>query len=260
MKIFANANAALKIIGSVKKFNSKKNLILDARKSGDYEKEREILGYYTDIWVKGLIEDLDITLLVKGQENIPEGPCVFISNHQSYCDVFAIISGLNGKPAGFIAKEDLKKVPYFGKWIEIIRGLFIPRGNPRESIKVIKQGAQYIKDGFSMVIFPEGKRSKCGQMNSFKPGSFKLATMASVPIVPIAVDGGYKAFEETGKYTPGQTIKMVICEPVETKGLDRNQLKEIPRQVESIIGETLKNIQSDDITFENKIKEEQNDN
>ena len=249
MKAFANMGAALKVIKSVRKFNNKKKLIFEAREAKDYEKEREILGYYTKIWVNELLDDLDIKVLVKGQENIPDGPCVFISNHQSYADVFAIISGLDGKPAGFIAKEDLKKVPYFGNWIEIIRGLFIPRGNPRESLKVIKKGAQYIKDGFSMVIFPEGKRSRSSEINNFKAGSFKLATMAKVPVVPITLEGGYRTFEETGKYSPGHTVKMVIGTPFETKGLDRSQLKELPEQVEKSIGDTLENILNDNIKF-----------
>lgn len=251
MKFFTNLNAGLKIIGTIKKYNFVKGMIAEAREEGDYEKEREILGKYSKEWIHDLMEKMDTHVIVTGRENIPEGPCVFISNHQSYADIFAMIYALDGKQVGFIAKEDLRKVPVVGKWIELIRGLYIKRGNPKEALKTIKLGIDYLSKGFSLGIFPEGTRSRGVKTNEFKSGSFKLATKAKVPVVPITVDGGYKVYEETGKFTYGQTIRVIIHKPIETKDLTRKEAAELHIQVEKIIVNSLKEIHSKGTKGEN---------
>ena len=80
-------------------------------------------------------------------------------------------------------------------------------------------------------------------MDEFKPGSFKLATKSKVPVVPVTLEGGYHAFEEKGgEYTPGAKITVVFDKPIETKNLDRKQLKAVPEETEKIIRNNLKKI------------------
>ena len=100
----------------------------------------------------------------------------------------------------------LSKIPIFGKWVTRIRGIYIHRGDARASLKTINEGVEYLKQGFSLVIFPEGTRSRSSAMAEFKHGSFKLATKARVPIVPVTLNGGYHTYEETGKVTKGMPI------------------------------------------------------
>ena len=243
MKIWGNLFVGSKVILSVLKMNKYVPSIESAKSSGDFEKEREYIDKATSEWVNGLIKTFNLTFDVKGRENIPEGPCVFIANHQGYCDIPLMLKAVEGKQLGFIARDGFKTVPILSTWINRTRSLFIPTGtDTRESLRIINEGTNLLKDGFSLMIFPEGKRSWSSEMNEFKPGSFKLATKAKVPIVPVAIEGTYKLYEEHEKLTPGQTAYVVIHPAIETKDLSRAELKELPDKVHAIIRDTVADI------------------
>ena len=245
MKIFGNIGPAIRLANTVRIHKSDMKAIQEARAEGDTEKEINLIAYSTKIWVNEFIEAFDLDVNVKGRENIPDGPCVVISNHQAYADIIIIIKALEGKQVGFIAKENLTKVPYVGKWIEATRGIFIKRGNPRESLKSIREGVDYLKQGFSIAIFPEGTRSRSSEMAHFKSGSFKLATKAKVPILPITLNNSYKTFEEKGKFTGGVHMDVIIHPPIETKDLSRKEISELHGQVENIIRDSLEELKKD---------------
>ena len=102
---------------------------------------------------------------VYGEENIPsEGPVCYVSNHQGYCDIPCYFTALRKIQFGFVAKDDLEKVPKYGDWIKRVRSSMIKRGDPRASLKAILEGIEYIEQGFSMLIFPEGTRAMCSAM------------------------------------------------------------------------------------------------
>ena len=143
-----------------------------------------------------LIKLSDSTVNVHGLENIPEGPVLFVSNHQSNMDI-AIICGFIDKPKGFIAKKELKKLPLINKWITLAGSIYLDRENPRKSMEGILEGIKTLKNGHSLVVFPEGTRSRGDKMGEFKSGSFKLATKSKVPIVPLTIDGTYRVMEAT---------------------------------------------------------------
>lgn len=168
------------------------------------------------------------TTLVKGQENIPQGPCVFISNHQAMFDGFLLISYLN-KPTGYIAKKQIKSYPLIGWWLSQLHTVYIDRDNVREGMKAINEGVENLKKGYSMLIFPEGTRSLKSEMGEFKKGSMKLALKAKVPIVPITLDGTYKVLE-VGNQVRGHSLKMTIHKPIYLDTLpeeDKKNLSEI---------------------------------
>ena len=196
MKIFENIGSFTKLAWSVIRLNKYNGRINALREKGDLEGERALIADMEKEWIQGLERTYDMHFDVTGRENIPEGPCVFIANHQAYCDIMAVLKALEGKQVGFIAKDEFIKTPILGAWILKIRGLFIKRGDARESLKTIQEGVELLQQGFSLVIFPEGKRS-CGEgLDEFKPGSFKLATKAKVPVVPITINGTFKMYEE----------------------------------------------------------------
>ena len=151
----------------------------------------------------------------------------------------AVLYAVSGKQTGFIAKNEFSKVPLLGKWIRAIRGLFIKRGDVRESLKIINEGAELINKGFSLVIFPEGTRSQKREMADFKPGSFKLASKAKAPVVPIVIDGTYKVFEQKRKVSKGETVRVTILPAIDTASLDRKSLAALPNQIEEAIKERL---------------------
>lgn len=243
MKILRNLPNGIKLFRSVGIFNYYLKDLEALRASGDAEKERELIAYATNIWVDKVIDIFDLTVNVSGRENIPaEGSCVFISNHQGYADIVVLFKAAQGRQIGFIAKDSLEKVPYFGKWIRAIRGVFIKRGDTREALKSIQAGVQTLKDGYSLVIFPEGTRSRKAEMGTFKPGSFKLATKARVPIVPVSINGTRHMFEDKGVITGGATVDILIHPYIETASLDRHQTANIVHQVEDTIRKGLEQL------------------
>ncbi len=208
------------------------------RKEGNLELERQEIRRAEDAWGDALIKKAGIDLEVSGALELPVGPVVFVSNHQSYWDIPVFFAAIKMKQFGFVAKEDLGKIPGFGKWIADIRSVFIIRDDARASLRAIEEGVKLLGQGFSLVIFPEGTRSKGPEMGEFKKGSLRLATKAQVPIIPITLGGTYRAFEEKGYVTPAK-VKFEIHPPVYTSGLTRKEASSLPEKVESIIRKSL---------------------
>lgn len=238
--LFKKLGDTVRIIKSFSKFSGVAKDINEARGKCDFELEKSLIADATYEWAAGLIKDFNVTVNISGQENIPprEQACVFIANHQGYGDIVLIFFALKGHQVGFIAKDSLRNIPFLGKWITTIRGFFIKRGNARDALKMITEAGQYLKDGFSLAIFPEGTRSQGPKMGVFKPGSFKLATKNKVPVVPITIKGAYKLYEQQGEIK-GDTVSIVIHKPIETVGLARKEAIELPARVEKIIKDEL---------------------
>ncbi len=177
---------------------------------------------------------------VIGLENIPDGPCVFISNHQAIFDGFLIYANIN-KQAGFIVKKEARSIPVLRNWFDNIHSVFIDRSNIREGVKAINQGIDNLKNGYSMIIFPEGTRSLKSEMGPFKRGSMKLALKANVPIVPITVDGTYNVLE-VGNNVTGNSTTMVVHKPIYTDNLNTEEKKNLSDKVHNIIETSLNEI------------------
>ena len=155
-----------------------------------------------------------VTYETRGLENLPEGPALYVGNHQSIFDIFVILVGM-GPAKGFIAKKELSKIPIAHLWLEALGCIYIDRGDLRASLATMKQAEEKLKNGQSMIVFPEGTRSRGPEMGEFKHGAIRCALKAGVPIVPFALDNCYKAYEETGRITPTH-IKISILPPVAT--------------------------------------------
>ncbi len=150
---------------------------------------------------------------VTGRENIPsEGPVCFIGNHQSYFDIPAL-TGFVGRPMGFIAKQELAKVPILKQWMLQLPSFFLDRDNARQAVTVFKQASQVMKEGHAMVIFPEGLRAERGKVGDFHLGSMKLAQMANATIVPFALDGTWRIMEIDGNIHAAK-VGLTILPPV----------------------------------------------
>ncbi|MDR1363638.1 MAG: 1-acyl-sn-glycerol-3-phosphate acyltransferase [Spirochaetaceae bacterium] len=144
-------------------------------------------------------------LFVSGKENIPPlgktGVC-FVCNHSGILDILLILITVD-RPVGFISKKEIMFVPFINLWLILLGGIFMDRNNPRKSLDAINRGVKKIIDGHSMVIFPEGTRSRGQGLLPFRTGSFRLATAAGADIVPVAISGSYDALEKTGWVYPG---------------------------------------------------------
>lgn len=199
-------------------------------------KLREKYDYYlykmVNGWARYTLKIIGVKVNIKGLENLPKENCLFVSNHQGNADFLVLMSRLN-KHMGFLAKKEILKLHIVGTWMKAMHCVFIDRENIRESLKAINEGIDNLEKGYSMVIFPEGTRSKSHVLGEFKKGSMKMATKASVPIVPIVLDNTFKVFEEgNGKLRPAE-VTMSILEPIDIVKLTKEEkakLAEIVRE------------------------------
>jgi 1-acyl-sn-glycerol-3-phosphate acyltransferase len=181
-----------------------------------------------------LISATGSKVIVEGEDKIPQGPVLFVSNHQSYTDI-PLLMGFINKPKSYIAKIELSKLPLISKWMKIGKCVLIDRSDPRQSLRAINEGVEILKKGHSLVIFPEGTRSKSSEMSDFKKGSLRLATKAKVPIVPVTIDGSYKIFEgNDGRIKPAN-IRMIMADPIYTDNLTKEDENALSDRVYEII-------------------------
>lgn len=240
MKILPNIIPLIKIKNSLKFPDKYKADIEKYRREGNTEKEKEFILKASSVWGKNIIDIFSIDLTVNGRENLPEkGPVVYVSNHQGYGDIPVCCAALDKIQFGFIAKDNLFKIPVFGKWMLRIRSLSMDREDIRAAMRAIEEGVSYIKQGFSLLIFPEGTRSRGGRVKEFKKGSLKLATKPGVPVVPITIDGSYRIYEEKGKVVNNAKVAITIHPAIPTAGMSKTEQNQLAERVQHIIESAL---------------------
>ncbi|MBU5483852.1 1-acyl-sn-glycerol-3-phosphate acyltransferase [Clostridium sp. MSJ-11] len=218
----------------------KKREVEKVRKEKGEAAAEEIINNYLMEWADFIVNKSGVKINVKGMENLPKEGALYVANHQSLFDVPVLLSATR-VPMGFIAKKELESKMIISDWMKAIHCIFMDRENVRESLKSINQGAEILKNGYSLAIFPEGTRTKTGELLEFKKGSMKLGTKAGVPIVPITIDGTYKIREgNKNKRIKGAEVSVVIHNPINTKELDKESLNNLSEIVKEIIAKGMK--------------------
>jgi len=164
-------------------------------------------------WSQTIMKITGSKIIVEGQENIPDGPVVIVCNHVGDFDI-PVLLGFVNKPFGFISKIEVSKVPILSSWMKVMNCVFLDRKDRRQSVRAIKEAAASVKEGHSLVLFPEGTRSKGGAVGEFKPGGFRIAIDANVPIVPISISGTADVFEKNNRLVRPATIRIHIGKPI----------------------------------------------
>lgn len=204
-------------------------------KQGKVKEKDDYVFKQVKKWARGNVKRSGAKLNIHGLENIPEdGPVVFVSNHQGAFDIALFLSHIP-KPTGFIAKIEMKTKPLLSNWMKHIYCVFMDRQSLKGSASAILEGVNLLKQGKSLVIFPEGTRSKSDQIGEFKPASMKLAIKAKAPIIPVTIDGSYKVFEKNNKRITPDTVNVFIHPVIETKNLTKEEQNELCSKVYDII-------------------------
>ncbi len=189
-------------------------------------------------WASGIMERTKSTVSITGLENLPEGPALFVSNHEGNFDIPVLLSTIP-KPFGFISKKEVKKLPIISMYMEQMNCIFLDRTDRRSALKSITDTVGKLKDGHSILIFPEGTRSKGQGLGEFKSGFMRIAKDAGVPILPIAIHGTSDIMEKNNNKVLPADVKVQILNPISAELIGTLDSKEAITLVRSQIAEAV---------------------
>ncbi|MBW4054650.1 MAG: 1-acyl-sn-glycerol-3-phosphate acyltransferase [Proteobacteria bacterium] len=165
-----------------------------------FDASGRLYAWHARLWARLALAMNGITITLTGAEHLPDGPVIFMSNHQSNFDILSLLAAIPNQ-IHWIAKKELFEIPIFGPSMR--RGGYIPldRGDGRKALQSMDEAAATIRHGKSVVLFPEGTRTPDGNLLPFKRGGFILARKAAVPVIPVTING-------SGRINPANQIKL----------------------------------------------------
>jgi 1-acyl-sn-glycerol-3-phosphate acyltransferase len=201
-----------------------------------FDKDGKLIHFHVTVpWVKVILWVCGVKVRVKGLENVdPNLPRIYMSNHQSYFDIFALFAGL---PIDFkyILKKELMKIPFFGIAARRGRHISIDRGNPRKAFESVQKAAEKIKSGYSVLIFPEGTRSPDGHMQPFKRGGFRLALQSGCDVVPLAISNSHNIASKGSLKVNEGVIGINIGQPISIKDYSKKDIDKLLTRVREAV-------------------------
>ncbi|NWG02371.1 MAG: 1-acyl-sn-glycerol-3-phosphate acyltransferase [Syntrophaceae bacterium] len=200
-----------------------------------FDRKGRVVHHYARLWGKVALLANRVKVKIKGMDRLNgKGPYIFMSNHQGSYDIFALLGHL---PYQFkwLAKKELFSIPFLGWTMAAAGYIRIDREGTRETVEAMNDAAQKIREGMSVVIFPEGSRSKDGSIQPFKKGGFTLAIKAKVPIVPISISGSRDIMPKDKLTAAPGEIRMLIDHPIETQHYSSKDREPLMKKVRETI-------------------------
>ena len=156
---------------------------------------------------------------MKGLEHIDSRqPYIFVSNHASMADIPTVMVALKGK-VNFVFKKELTWVPIWGWALRFGHFIMIDRSNPRDAMNSIERAAQTIRSGQSVILFPEGTRTRTGKLQPFKRGAFTLAAKSGVPVVPMTINNTFGILPKGSLNMKSSDVSVILGNPISTHNL-----------------------------------------
>ncbi len=189
----------------------------------------------TRIWSRGILRAAGIRIEFIGLEHLPSHSSVLVGNHQGVFEILALLGYLS-KPPMFVTKLEAFKIPIFGQALHALGHIAVDRGDTDKAVASIREGAQRLKIRKDHVVFfPEGTRTRDGQLKPFKKGAFVFALESGLPIVPFAVDGSYQALPPRQKVVLPGLVKIQFFPAIETQQSNLEQREQLRDQTYEVI-------------------------
>jgi len=183
-------------------------------------------------WAKIILAASGVKVKVEGLHNIEKDkPYIFAANHSSQFDIFSL-QGCVDFDFRWLAKKELFQIPLFGRAMQLAGYISIDRSHGREALKSLKEAAERIAAGTSVILFPEGTRSLDGKLHDFKSGGMVLAIKSGVPLVPVGISGTYEILPKGRLLAKSGHVIIRIGNPVETKGIPAGQKHELAAKIQ----------------------------
>lgn len=180
---------------------------------------------------------------VKGRENIKRNRSyVFVSNHQGAFDIF-LIYGFLGVPIKWVMKAGIGKIPFVGAACRAAGFIFVDNSTPKAAARSVVEAERCLKNGASVVVFPEGSRTYDGKMIRFKKGAYQMAFDQHLPIVPITLNGPFDVLPIGSLNVQRHKMEMVIHPAIPTEGMNpsHKEMQQFADHTQEIIASALWN-------------------
>ena len=223
-----------KLVSSLVKLNPQLKIAKNLKKTKEWSEYKPFVDEQVYNWLNPLADMAGVEFVVEGKENVPlNEPIIYTPNHAGLFDIPAVILGAPAVPI-FMAKKEIASFPIIKDWMWVMDCVFVDRGNKKQARSSLHNAIEMVKNGRSIVVFPEGTRSKDGKLGEFKGGAMKIAMETGARVVPVYLEGTRACFEETGNITSG-IVKVKFLEPITTKGLTKDDFFAMPEKIREII-------------------------
>jgi len=211
-------------------------------------------GYYPGkCWAWLIVRVLLLPVTVDGRENLEKGRSyVFVSNHQGAFDIF-LIYGFLGRNFKWMMKRQLRKIPFVGKACESAHHIFVDKRGPGKIRETYDKARDTLRDGMSLVVFPEGARTFTGHMGEFKRGAFMLADELGLLVVPLTINGSFNIMPRTRdmKWVIWHPLRLTIHKPIMPDGQGPANVRNMEEQsYAAVMGGLVPELQGSDALSE----------
>ncbi len=206
-----------------------------------FSKKGDMPHKIASIWAKSILLASGVNVKVRGFSNInPDRSYIFMVNHQSFYDIPVLLAHLRVQ-FRWLAKEELFRIPIFGHAMKGASYISIDRSNRKSAFESLRRAAETIRNGASVLIFPEGTRSGDGNISPFKKGGFVLAIDSGVPIVPVIIHGTWSMMARNRLFITPRDVLIEIRTPIRTSVYSRKNKDDLMKNVRQVICESFGN-------------------